>query len=237
MRAPAVRAVSHADAAVVPGPHQEVPPELDFAVEEFEGVAAPVADVHPTLARCQRLQVRHALQPQQRLAILPVPPLRDGLSGRHLGADMQDLVDQAQDGLVRGDRQAVVTEVALAKALAELAQMGVQGRVAGEIQFGGVMQKQDGAPSLTHLSEGGLPVCVEESRVGDVGAVQQVVAAAQGVGVMELLGKAAAGMADEAVGQIDQGTGPAAVAQGGPAEVLLSELVRQRKGGRHRVAP
>ena len=73
---------------------------------------------------------------------------------------------------------------------------------------------------------GVLAVRLEDGGMSDLGAIHQVVAALQGVGVGELVRQAASGMGQDAVGQIDQGARPALVTQTRGPEMRLAPCHR-----------
>src|SRR5207244_10148615 len=112
----------------------------------------------------------------------------------------------------------VVAQVAPVGAATDLAQRAVQGGVAGEVQFGGVVQAQDDAAVRQEQSGGVVGMRPQDRGVGNARVVHEVVAAAQGVRGVELVGQRTLGMLGQAVGQVDEAAGAAAVAQIGGGE-------------------
>jgi len=215
-----------------------LPAQVLLTVQELKGVAAPIADVDPPLRGRRPLQGLDRMDPQQRLAAFPVAPLRDGFPIRDCWPAVEDLVDQAEDGTIGGgDRQTVVAEEALAGAIADLAELRVQLRVRAVIQFRRVMQDQDRAVEVAEGVKRSLAVARQDSLVGDLGTVHQVVAAAESVGVGKLVWEAAAGMLEEAVGEIDEGAGAPPIVQGGSAEVVRAEVLGEMSSESHWVIP
>jgi hypothetical protein len=98
----------------------------------------------------------------------------------------------------------------------------VQRAAAGEVEFGAVVDEEDIAGVLAQALEGELTMGRENGVMGDGGRVHEIITPLEGVGVGELLGEGATGMGVEAVGEIDQGAGAAAVAEPGVAEMELS---------------
>jgi hypothetical protein len=230
--------VADADPPVVPGPHQVMTLVDLFIVQKLEGRAATVADIDPQPAGRRGLQRLDAADPQQTRARVPLAGLGHGLVGGDGVTDVQELVDQAEDPAVtRRDGQAVVALVAAAAVAGDQPQVVVQGRMAGEVQCGGVVDEEHDALIGVELGEGGLAVRGEDGGMGDGRMVHQVVAAAQGVGVGEFLGQAALRVVRQAVGEIDQGAGAAAVAELGRAKVLLAKVIERNGGSRHGVDP
>jgi hypothetical protein len=134
---------------------------------------------------------------------------------------VQVLAEQAEHAALAGQHgQAVVAEVAPAGAVADLAQLGVQRGVAGEVELGGVVHQQHRAGLVQQQPGGVLGVRPEDTGVGDGGGVHEVVTAPQRVGVTELHRQRALRVPVQAVGQAAR---PAHVAELGLAEMLLPE--------------
>ncbi len=163
------------------------------------------------------------------------PALGAGLVLGAATTGLQDLVGQAQRLAAGGEGQAIVTEVAAGRAAAgQLAQFGVQGALAGEVEFGGVVDEQDDRGAGGHAATGLLVVGSQDGRVGGARMVQQPVQGAQVSGGVPLLGQGAAGVCGEAVGNAHQPLGAAAVPQLGGAEVAGAEVLDERV---HRLLP
>ena len=136
---------------------------------------------------------------------------------------MQDLINQAKGRAVdRVDGQAVVADVTSAVAVADLAQFVAQRGVAGEVEFGAIMDDEDNTVVLAHQFKGASAMRLEDGSMGDGSGVHEVVAAVEGLGVAELVGKTAAGMLADAVGELDQAARAAPIAESGLGEILLT---------------
>ncbi len=128
---------------------------------------------------------------------------------------------QAQDAAAGRDGQAVVAVVAAAVAVTDLAQLG--DAQPGIVQHGRVVQEEDDAVVVGHPAVGEGGVGGQEGGVRDGGGGQQAVAGVEVRGIGDLVGKGAAGMAHELVGDGHEATGAALVAQLGGAKVELPE--------------
>src|SRR5205807_4440961 len=102
----------------------------------------------------------------------------------------------------------------------KLLMQGVQLR---EVQVAAVVDLQNDAGLPQDQLEGALNMGHQDALVADGGVFHEIVTAAQGERVFELLGQGAAGVACEAVGDVDQTAGAAFVPQVGLAKVFLPE--------------
>ena len=125
-----------------------------------------------------------------------------------------------------------MAEVTFAVAIADLAQVRSQGSQATEVEFRRVMDDQHHAVLLQEQLPGAAEVGFQDTLVSDGGAFHEIITTAQGVGVLALFGQRTPGVAGEAVGQIDQRTGAALVAQPSGTEVFLAKGL-QSEGRRH----
>jgi hypothetical protein len=85
------------------------------------------------------------------------------------------------------------------------------------------VEDQHDAGLAARRGDGVSEVGLEDRLVGDVLGGQQVVDGVELMGIGELLGEGAAGMADERVGDADQSLGAARVAEASGAEVGVAE--------------
>src|SRR4051794_28445167 len=234
-------AVAHPAVAVVLRAEYELALQQVLMVDELQGVAAAVGDVYlqrppgraaqaqpAPAAPCRLGQVIDGPQPQQALAAVAVAALGGRLILGDARADVQDLADQAHDRAALGqDSQAVEALVALAEAVADLAEVWVHRGEAGVVQLAAVVQEQHDALLLLDQAEGALNVRRQDGLVGDGGGFHEVVTPAQHVGALALVRQGAGGVTEEAIGQVHQAAGAAGIAEVGFAEVLLPEAQRQ----------
>lgn len=204
--------------AVLADPEQEVVARFPGLPHRLVIVAAAVADVHPAAPRRRRPDRPEPLGPQVRLpgaalALIGALPGRGGPTGPEL------LVGQAEHPAAVGqDGQAVVLEESPAVALADGAG-APQGVVAGEVQLRGVVQDQHQRVAAHGLA-GEFPVGALHGGQGGFLPVAQSVESPQLVPV-EHLGEGLLGAGGDGRGGVEEASGAAAVAEVGPAEVLL----------------
>jgi hypothetical protein len=96
------------------------------------------------------------------------------------------------------------------------------------------VQAQHDAGVSQELVGGGVGVRLQDGGVRDAVGVHEIVAAAQGLGVLELLGEGALGVFHETIGQIDKRGGAAPVAEVGGAQLVEAEGGQIVRGGWHR---
>src|SRR5437588_4413332 len=134
--------------------NQAIPAQRVLVVEELEGVAAAINDVHhqrptalvvveaqtPPTASARLFDLIDRVQPQQALAVLAVAFLGAAFVFGDLGAFEENLVDDAQDAAPLGqDSQAVEAVEALTRAIADLAKLLLQGVQLREVQVAAVV--------------------------------------------------------------------------------------------------
>lgn len=119
--------------------------------------------------------------------------------------------------------QAVVALIAASTAVADLAELVVQGGEAGEVEFGDVVQAQSNARLFEEEFGGAARVGTQDLGVSDGFGVHEIVATTQGVGVLELVGESATGMPADAVGEVNKGLVTVRITEVGSSEVFDAE--------------
>lgn len=136
---------------------------------------------------------------------------------------MQDLVDQPQHHPPLGiDGQAVVAQEAAAVAVAKEAKVMDRFQT-GIVQFGAVVEDEDGAGRCGHMLPGQVVVRLQDTSVFGLGPVDQIAKRLVILGSGELIGQRTAGMASQAVRQADQTGIAGLVPKVNTAEVLFAK--------------
>ncbi len=169
-------------------------------------------------------QTLGAEQPQPTFPRLSGPQLRQRFLLGDADPAMQNLVDQADHVAAFGrDRQTVMAQITPLKAAADLSQLSSQRLDRGEIQFGAVVQNQDGVVAAFDVLQHGLPHRGEDGGVRHFIAVAQAVQGFEILGRTEFVGQRAARMFAELIGQAHQAAGASQIAQLGVAEHRFSK--------------
>ena len=131
------------------------------------------------------------------------------------------LSEQAKDTPGVGDNdQAVMALVTPSLAVADLAELIVQGGDVGVVQFGKVVQAKGRASVVEELLSGAMRVRKKDLGVSDFFCVHKIVVTPQGIGILELVGHGAIGMSADPVRQINERLVSADIAELGSSEML-----------------
>ena len=176
-----------------------------------------------------------SFQPQAAFAILAGAALGQGLFRIDVRAAVQVLVSQADDlPPLRLDDQAVVTKIALFQSTADLAELIGERVMRGEIEFRAVVNDEDFVFLGGSVKHGGTHA-VHEGLVRDLVASAQSVQALQVLGRAQLLGQAAARVLTDLIDQRDDAFGTPPVAELRTAEHGFGKGLRS--GSRDHQAP
>ncbi len=193
-------------------------------VEELEGVAAAIDQVHHHLAG----EVADGLPALDPEAGLPPRALAHGLAGGVLVAaslvDVEDLVGDAQGFAGGCDGQAGVADESAVVLAADGPELALEGLTRGEVEVGVVVGDENQSVVVGDGLPGASEVGLGDGFVGGLLASDEVVGGVELGPVVELLGQGAARVSQECVGDADQSVGGAFVSQGGAPEVGLTEV-------------